>query len=213
MKHPASEQWMTLLYGEAAADEKRALSNHLNECAECRAQVAKWSGTMKSLNDWRVPVAGKRSVPMPVRWSAAAALFMALGIVLGRFAFSTDDAQLRAAMQNQVQQQVAAMRAEVAGELEHKHQMALSQILAAADARIAANAERLTEEFARTLEASRAADREVYLAALKELDDQRQEQIAGLRKGLEAVVVLADYGFEATQQRLAQLAGLTQAAP
>jgi hypothetical protein len=116
-------------------------------------------------------------------------------------------------MESQMQQQVAALRAEVTRELEQKHEAVMAQVLAAADARIVANTERLSEEFARTLEASRAADREVFLAALKELDDKRQDQIASLRKGLEAVVVLADYGFEATQQRLAQLADSTQPAP
>jgi hypothetical protein len=213
MKHPASEQWMTLLYGESTAEEKRALTDHLNECGECRAHVAKWRGAMKSLNDWRVPVARKRAAPTPVRWAAAAAVVVGLGIVLGRFAFSPVEGKLRIAMESQMQQQVAALRAEVTRELEQKHEAVMAQVLAAADARIVANTERLSEEFARTLEASRAADREVFLAALKELDDKRQDQIASLRKGLEAVVVLADYGFEATQQRLAQLADSTQPAP
>jgi hypothetical protein len=213
MKHPAPEELMTLLYGEASGQEKKELTRHLNECAECRRQMAQWRGTMECLDEMPAPATRRRSVPAPVRWLAAAAMLIGLGIVVGQFAFVTDDATLRAGLRAEMDQRVAAMRAELTRDFEQRQEVVLAQITAAADAKISAQAEKLAGDFSRTLDATRAADREVYLTAMKELDEKRQEQVGALRKDLEAVVTLADYGFEATQQRLAQLASFTQTTP
>jgi hypothetical protein len=181
MKHPTPEELVSWIYGEGPN-----LSAHVKECAECRAQVETWRGTMKTLDDLPSPVTRRRFGPAPVRWAAAAALFVVIGIVGGRLAFSTSEAKLRATMNREMQEQ----RETLAG-------------------LVAANAEKLESEFESALQQARAEDRATYLLALKELNARHEAEIAVLKKGLETVVALADYGFEATEQRLAQIAAAT----
>src|SRR5215211_440696 len=119
MKHPSGEELVSWVYGEGTPQAKRALSAHIKECAECRQQVETWQGTMRTLDELPAPAARRRFAMAPVQWAAAAALLVGLGIVVGRFAISTDEAKLRAAMQREMHQQVAAMRADLAQEFAH----------------------------------------------------------------------------------------------
>lgn len=82
MKHPSKEQWMEFVYGEAA--NARELRAHLGECAECQRAVEGWRGTMGALDSWtaKEAPARERSVPW-VRWAAAAAVFVGVGIAIG----------------------------------------------------------------------------------------------------------------------------------
>lgn len=185
MKHPAPEELASWLYGETSPRAQRALNKHLGECAECRAQVESWKATGKLLDDLPAPAARKRIAAVPWQWAAAAALLLGLGIVVGRVAFPAG-ASLRA----ETQQQMAAMRAELTRDFERQQREALAQVAAA-------------------IEQARAEDRAVYLGALRELGAKHDAEVATLKKGIETVVALADYGFEATEQRLAQLAANT----
>src|SRR5690349_21374053 len=83
--HPAREEWISLLYGETGSEEKALLETHLAECSECRDQYDAWIATQDKLDSWCVPFrpSFSRSVPK-LRWMAAAALFLILGIALGR---------------------------------------------------------------------------------------------------------------------------------
>ena len=182
MKHPTPEELVSWVYGEGP----KQLSAHVKECAECRAQVETWRGTMKTLDDLPAPVTRRRFARVPVQWVAVAALFLVLGIIAGRFAFSTNEADLRATMQKEMQQQRETM----------------AQL-------VAANTGKLESDFESALQQARAEDRATYLLALKELNARHEAEIAVLKKGLETVVALADYGFEATEQRLAQIAAAT----
>jgi anti-sigma factor ChrR (cupin superfamily) len=203
MKHPSAEELVSWVYGEVPPRAGRQLSAHVKGCAECRQQVESWQGAMKTLDELPAPAARKRYATAPVQWAAAAALFVALGIVIGRFAISTDEAKLRAAMQNDMQQQVAAMRVELGREFAQGQTEVMEGL-------VAANTERLGTEFADMLEQARAEDRATYLLALKELNAKHDAEVATLKKGLETVVALADYGFEATEQRFEQLAAATR---
>lgn len=182
MKHPTPEELVSWVYGEA--NNAKELSAHVKECAECRAQVETWRATMKTLDDLPAPVVRRRFTwAPPVQWAAAAALFLALGIVVGRFAFSSSEAKLRAAVQNEMTEQIAAMRAE------------------------------LVQDFEGALQQARAEDRAAFLLALKELNAKYEMEVAALRRGLETVVAVADYEFQNTQEQLAQLAATTQNSP
>lgn len=204
MKHPTPEELVSWAYGESA--EPRRMSAHVESCRECRAQVDLWRATMKTLDDLPAPAASRRVAPVSLLWLAAAAVLFALGVVAGRFAFVQNDAEVRTAMQKEVQQQIAAARGEWMRDFEGRQRQTVAEIAAAADARIAANGEKLAAEFTAALQQARASDREAYLTALSELNQRYQTEIAGLKKGIETVVAAADYGFEATGQRLAQLA-------
>src|SRR5213593_4274584 len=86
MKHPNREQWVPYVFGEASPDAAQSLSQHLAECAECRAQVDAWRRTLKRLNAWKVPARRRGvSVVVPVlKWAMAAAIILGLGFGLGR---------------------------------------------------------------------------------------------------------------------------------
>ena len=212
MKHPTPEELVCWLYGEKTTHSRRELQSHVDECAECRAQVDLWRATTGALDDLPAPVARRRWMPVarPLQWAAAAALFVALGIVLGRFVFSTDETKLRAALHADMQQQVAAAREEMSQEFERRHDGVVAQMMAAADARIALGSQKLAEDFGVALQQARAEDRATYLTALRELGAKHDAEVATLKKGIETVVALADYGFEATEQRFAQLVASTQ---
>jgi hypothetical protein len=210
MKHPTPEELVSWIYGEKTTHSRRELQSHVNECAECRTQVDAWRATTEILNDLPAPVARRRWTPVPLQWAAAAALFVALGIVLGRFAFSTDEAKLRAALRADMQQQLATAREEMSQEFQRRHDDVVAQVAAAAEAKIAFGNQKLAEDFGLALQQARAEDRATYLTALREFGAKHDAEVATLRKGIETVVALADYGFEATEQRFAQLAASTQ---
>ena len=210
MKHPTPEELVSWFYGEKTTRSSRELRSHVDECVECRAQVDAWRATSEILNDLPAPVARRRRTPVPLQWAAAAALFVALGIVVGRFAFSTGEANLRAALHADMQQQVATARAEMSQEFERRRDEVVAQVAAAADAKIALGSQKLAEDFGLALQQARAEDRANYLTALRELGAKHDAEVATLKRGIETVVALADYGFEATEQRFAQLAASTQ---
>ena len=146
---------------------------------------------------------------MPLQWAAAAALFVALGILVDRFAFSTDEAKLRAALHVDMQQQLAAAREEMSQEFQRRHDDVVAQVAALAEAKIALGSQKLAEDFGLALQQARAEDRATCLTALRELGAKHDAEVATLKRGIETVVALADYGFEATEQRFAQLAAST----
>ena len=210
MKHPTPEELVSWFYGEKTTRSSRELQSHVDECAGCRAQVDAWRATTEVLDDLPAPVARRRWTPVPLQWAAAAALFVALGIVLGRFAFSTDEAGLRAALHADMQQQLATAREELSQEFQRRHDDVVAQVAAAAEAKLALGSQKLAEDFGLALQQARAEDRATYLTALRELGAKHDAEVAMLKRGIETVVALADYGFEATEQRFAQLAASTQ---
>lgn len=204
MKHPTPDELVSWVYGESNAEKE--IRAHMKECAQCRAQVETWRGTGKILDELPAPVARRRFAWAPLQWAAVAAVFLALGIVLGRFAYSSNETNLRAAMLSEMQEQVAVMRADLAEDFAQRQSAAIAEV-------VTANTEKLAGEFSEMLEQTRAVDRATYLLALKELNAKYDAEVAALKKGLETVVALADYGFEATEQRFAQLAASTQNSP
>ena len=216
MKHPTAEELVSWVYGEASGRTKRSLQAHVDECAECRAQVDLWRTTSDALDELPAPVTRRRWTPvtLPVRWAAAAAVILAVGIALGRYAFPTNEAKLRASLQADMQEQLLAAREQFVQDCQQRYGQAIAQVAAAADAKIALNSQKLAEEFTIALQQARAEDRANYLTALRELGARHDAEVAALKKGIETVVALADYGFEATEQRFAQLAAAsTQTAP
>jgi RNA polymerase sigma factor (sigma-70 family) len=59
-----NEEWMSYLYDEANDVERVRLSEHLEDCASCRARVAEWRATQKNLDDsWLQPRCTTRKAP------------------------------------------------------------------------------------------------------------------------------------------------------
>jgi hypothetical protein len=114
MKHPAPEQWMDWLYQELPSEQHRELDAHLAMCADCRQQVDAWRQTMGALDEWQVPAPARITArtPMLLRWAAAAAVVLGIGIGLGRLtAPPVDTAALRAEWQADLRGQLAALQA------------------------------------------------------------------------------------------------------
>jgi hypothetical protein len=65
-------------------------------------------------------------------------------------------------------------------------------------------------EFAQSAEAKSAAEHDTIADALKQLDAKWTRSQAALRRELETVAVLTEDGLADTQQRLVQLANITQ---
>lgn len=82
MKHPSKEQWMDFVYGESA--DTAELRGHLASCEQCRADVEAWRGTMRTLDTWKLDESrAKTGGPSWVRWAAAAAVLLGVGIAIG----------------------------------------------------------------------------------------------------------------------------------
>src|SRR5271163_1789975 len=84
--HPEPATWMAFLYGELSTAQNQELEAHLGHCAACAAQVKEWRAGRSALDAWTLPARRPaRTLFMPVlRWAAAAALVLGMGIVLGR---------------------------------------------------------------------------------------------------------------------------------
>src|SRR5712671_623010 len=85
LSHPDAAEWMAFLYGESAAPRRRELGAHLAGCTACSAQVKAWRGSLRDLDEWRLPVSRRAVRPwLPVlRWAAAAAVVLGVGVWLG----------------------------------------------------------------------------------------------------------------------------------
>jgi len=192
VKHPDSSEWMSFLYGECPPERRRELDAHLDACPVCAGQVQTWRSSMNALNDWPLPAkrhARRQWVPA-LKWAAAAAIVLAVGIAIGR---QTSNASA----------EVAALKSSIADltavvEREHNYNFSNSLALAAT-----ANTEtlRLMGDYARLQQEQRAADQEVIKTALRSFD----LRLGRVRSDLQTVAVNTEAGFEQTHENLAQL--------
>src|SRR5215470_3993807 len=98
MKHPEREEWVPFIFGEADAGRKRQLESHLDDCAECRDEIQSWQRSLGRLDSWKLPPVAKRRtnlVPL-VKWAAAAAVVLCVGIAIGRGTAHSDAEKVRA---------------------------------------------------------------------------------------------------------------------
>ena len=192
LKHPNSSEWMSFLYGECAPERRRELDAHLAACPACAGQVQTWRSSMNALDDWPLPAKrhGRRQWVPALKWAAAAAIVLAVGIAIGR---QTSNASA----------EVAALKSSIADltavvEREHNYNFSNSLALAAT-----ANTEtlRLMGDYARLQQEQRAADQEVIKTALRSFD----LRLGRVRSDLQTVAVNTEAGFEQTHENLAQL--------
>jgi len=184
---------MAFLYGETAAPRRRELAAHLTHCPACSAQVKAWRASLRDLDEWRLPVSQPAARPwLPVlRWAAAAAVVLGVGVWLGRqmspsagdlAALKTSVAQLSDAVQRGRDSDAPAI---------------------VATAATAANAEtlRLLAQYSNLQDHQRAAAQQALKLTLDTLD----VRLATLRNELETVAVNTEGGFQLTRQNMAQL--------
>src|SRR5262249_28896793 len=157
---------------------------HLRDCLECRRQVQGWRSSMAALDAWQLPQPRQRpAFSSALRWAAAAAVVLALGFVIGRLTAlsSRDLKKAQAALRSQMQSELAGAREELTRNLQ-LHRAELAQTIHAAAA-VAATEEtqELLDKFAKALDERREVDQETYLAALKQIEEQRLNDYATLR--------------------------------
>ena len=212
--HPNSEEWMSFLYGEASPEDFSKLDAHLRQCGDCRKRVGQWRSSMAALDAWSPPVATlrRRSVVPVLRWAAAAAVVLGLGIGVGRMTVSSSARfqQLEMSLRTEMETRMAANRAEFAAALE-KHSAGLGvNVQTVASQAATREAEQLLVKFAKSFDEQRDADRDVYVTALRNLEERRASEFASLRKDLDTLAVNADDGLSRTQEQLMELASMTQ---
>jgi hypothetical protein len=185
MNHPTREQWMSFLYEDIEATEKNNLTAHLDSCDACRRQIATWRGTMSNLNQWNLAAPTPRRAAQPwLRWAAAAAIFLTLGISIGAATRASAPPSDRAELQK--------LRQEI-------------KTLAATSQTQRETLELLT----RTIAENRAQDQQAVLVTLREMETRRQSDLRNIRKDLETVAVATEESLDHTQKQLVRLAGYT----
>jgi hypothetical protein len=193
MNHPKPEEWIPYLFGEATPAAHQQLSHHLQNCAECSAELETWKRSLRRLDAWRLP---KRQQPSTnvfptLRWAFGTALILLVGFVflVGRLtANSSDETRLRESIAAQVRQEI---RAEFNQQL--REQLAAS---AAATLKVSGEqAKSLLVDYDRTVR-----------ARLENESAQRITDCLSLKKDVDTIAVNADAGLRNTEQRLAQLA-------
>ena len=206
MNHPSREEWMSYLYDELNADQSANLQAHLHTCPDCKSKVNEWQAARSGLDEWRVPKRRGRVVlaqPM-VKWAAAAAIVLSIGVGIGRLTSAPLDVQqVRAAIEPEMRQE---LRREFA-------QLFRDQLDKSASTTLAASTEQtrqLLAEFARAVEAKRTEDYQAINAALDKLQSQRLADFFSLKKDVDTMAVLTESGFRRAQQQLVQLADYTQ---
>ncbi len=187
VNHPDATAWMAFLYGEVPAATQQELEAHLGQCAVCAAQVKQWREGMNALDTWKIPTRkpARRSFVPVMKWAAAAAVVLLIGIFLGRQT-SRDGAEM-AKLRNSV--------AQLTARVEQQGQSTLTNSVAAANEETL----RLLADFSRQQDARRVADREAVALKFRTLDT-RMEQLS---TELETVALNTQTGFEETHQVLA----------
>lgn len=212
--HPNSEEWMSFLYREASPERSAELDAHLRQCGECQERVAHWRGTLATLDAVRSPAMtrSRRSVVPIVRWAAAAALVLGIGFGAGRLTSSSsaEMARLEMAMRTEMEAKLAASRAELLASIDKRNEEMTPNIKSVASEAARREAESLLVKFARSIDEQRDAERDVFVTALRNLEERRATEYAALRKDLDTLAVNADDGLSRTQEQLMELASMTQ---
>src|SRR5208282_5780414 len=93
MNHPTQNQWLRYLDGEAAPQDVNRLTEHLQQCPMCAAEVSGWKRSVQKLQQMPFPRPGqvrpeRRREPLLVgafvKWGLAAAFVLFVGFAFGR---------------------------------------------------------------------------------------------------------------------------------
>jgi hypothetical protein len=205
MNHPQREEWIPLLFGEANAETKRQLEEHLHLCAECATEVTAWKRSLGRLDAWKLPKAKKpaRVLPVqPIAWAAAAAIVIG-AFVAGRFSMPTVDAQkfraeLKSELSAEIQQGFARVSLDSSNAL-----LNLEMRLAAASAQ---ENKELAGTFVNIIESIRVEDREATENLFAKLQRQYNTDFVLLRRDLETLASTTDDEIESARLKLYELA-------
>ena len=224
--HPTPEEWMEYLYGEMDSPERKSLEFHLKSCAPCRDKQGEFSGTMDSLDAWRVEVrekhslaSGRQRFQTVTKWAAAAALLLTTGFAAARFSHPPVDvaaleARIQVPLEERIEQEMQAAAEEAMMEararLETEVAARIQEVALRAQSEAMLAARDQMEEVAAQLATLREEDRKRIMNALKAFETQWVTELRKTRQDLERVALYSDNGLRQTQQQLVQLASFSQ---
>ncbi len=228
MNHPEPETWMSYLYGELEEPEQKEMTGHLKACTDCQTQVKSWQATMIKMDSWQVPSVTlsrrKRSVWYGVlRWSAAAAVLLAAGVVAGRVGASKSvnpealqqdlESSLTASMRPKIEEDVrrqlsqemvltlASYRAQVSEALYRQIQLQLKEYAIQTLTASGTQTNHLLEQLLETVKISQLEERKIYGRILNQLGTEQEQ----LRNEFTLFARETDGRLLETQQSVAQL--------
>ncbi len=210
MNHPNREEWVPYLFGEAKANARRTLDEHLRECPACRTEIDAWQRSLGRLAAWKLPKVHRQpEIWQPVlKWAVAASIVLGIGFGLGRLSSPTP--ALGDDWRSQVE---ASVKAALVTDLQNALERAQGQTedaLARLEDRLANTAQVEAEEMARiltdVLNRAHEEDRRAMLALYRDLEKQNAATYVALRKDLETVASLTDEELRQTRLRLIQFA-------
>jgi hypothetical protein len=234
--HPTQDQWMDYLYGEMQTAERKSVEAHVTSCAPCRAQQAEFTGTMESLDTWRVTVPQKHSLSSGasrfqpvVKWAAAAALLATTAFATGRFSKPEVDVNaLQARISAQVQSEIRTpLEQRIQEEIEAAAEQAVLNARARLETEVAARIQEISmraqsetmlaareqmDQLAAQLATLRDEDRKRLNQAMKTFETQWLAEYRKMREDLERVALFSDESFRKAQRQLGQLASYNQPA-
>lgn len=230
LNHPSSEDWMSYLYGEAEANARASLSEHLEQCPECQRHVEHWREGMEALENWplpkRRPLAWSSVLSRPLKWAMAACLALGFGYGLGRVSSAGPDPGLiRAQIDSSVRTALVeylqrANKPELEtryttgpAEAEGQDRSIGSEPLNTQFATYANHTLRLAEEQMHQLlevyDGKHRRELNAIVVALNELNSkltrQSDHQLA-FRREVETVALLTEASLRRTQEQMVQLA-------
>jgi hypothetical protein len=200
MNHPDLTAWITWLYGEVSQKTRLELEAHLATCPACRERIERWRQTMIVLDSAGIPRRpARRSFPWAplARWSAAAAILIGLGIVLGR-----QSAVTATELEREVLEMAEAVRADLGAQ--QRAQLWEASVRTAnalqTEHRVA------VDKLAQQVMDARVRDHAEWLELWRRMDYRYASSLAELREGLHQLAAHTGLGFEETQNQVRLLA-------
>ena len=203
MNHPKREEWTPYLFGEATPEARNKLTEHLQNCPECAAEIAGWRRSLHKLDRWKLPRMRARSAqgaPSFLKWGVAAALVLGAGVGLGRWSAPAVDSN---ALQTRIE---ASVKSSLALERQGQFNADLQSALAGAVDASAAETQRQLGELVQALNRAREEDRQITFSWIDNVRKQHAADYLSLRTDLETVASLADEEIRRARRSLNQLA-------
>jgi hypothetical protein len=201
MKHPETHDWMSWLYGESTPAEKRILDAHLTACPECRDRVERWRATLGHLDSAAAPrldPVRRRNYWPALKWSAAAAVLLSVGVGMGRLSGATERA---------LDQRLQTWSSSWQAHAEDQRRRDLDEMAARTMASVRTENQEILAELSRRIQAMREEDRVALVQLIERVDRQRAGEIGELRDGLAALASQTGDGLERAQTQMRLLAG------
>ena len=217
MEHPTYEELLAHLEGTSPMDSAKQVKQHLENCAECAAELAGWQRTIKKLKKYEVSPqevsVGFAGASVMLKWAAAAAVLM-LGIGFGLGRLSEPSAlRFRPAVAAQVKQQVQSeLKAQLLAAFTPRGtdsfglQLRRELISSLSASQTSTEKEQLVQQILQAVQQKQDENQRMLLALLYQVRQEHETDYLALRHDLETAASVADSDLQQNRQQLSQLA-------